>query len=201
MTRQKTIDVNGERIRIVASEPTYMGNKCGYAVRVNGTRYFVNCLSIDEAMDKALARHLGTERSSDMATKKKAKRASNLTKAAARQKAAKGARGAKKTAKATKATKAAPKRDTAQQGAPKAQETAKAKKPSLLNEAVAVLKETGQPMNAKEMVDAVLAKGEWATKGKTPAATLYASILREIQKKGDKARFVKTERGKFALKS
>jgi len=201
MTRQKTIDVNGERIRIVARERTYMGNKCGYNVRVNGTRHFVNSLSIDEAMDKALARHLGTERSSDMAARKKTKDASNLAKAAARQNAAKGARGAKKTAKATKATKAAPKRDTAQQGAPKAQETAKAKRPSLLNQAVAVLKESGQPLNAKAMVEAVLAKGEWATKGKTPAATLYASILREIQKKGDEARFVKSDRGKFALKS
>ncbi len=102
---------------------------------------------------------------------------------------------------ATKATKATPKRDTAQRVAPQAQEPAKAKKPSLMNEAAAVLKESGQHMNAKAMVEAVLAKGLWATKGKTPAATLYASILREIQKKGDQARFVKTERGKFALKS
>ena len=46
-----------------------------------------------------------------------------------------------------------------------------------------------------------LAKKLWSTNGKTPAATLYSSILREIQKKGDQARFVKTERGKFALKS
>ena len=76
-----------------------------------------------------------------------------------------------------------------------------AKKTSLVGAAVKILRETGQPMNAKAMVEAVPAKGEWSTKGKTPAATLYASILREIQKKGDQARFVKTERGKFALKS
>jgi hypothetical protein len=49
-------------------------------------------------------------------------------------------------------------------------------------------------------VDAVLAKGLWKSDGKTPAATLYSSILREIQKKGDDARFTKAERGKFALK-
>jgi len=77
----------------------------------------------------------------------------------------------------------------------------RAGRPSLLDEALAVLKESGRPMNAKAMTEAVLAKGEWSTKGKTPAATLYASILREIQKKGNQARFVKTERGKFALKS
>jgi hypothetical protein len=39
----------------------------------------------------------------------------------------------------------------------------------------------------------------WTTKGKTPAATLYAAILREIQKKGSEARFKKVDRGQFAL--
>ncbi|GEM_PF-5876952 len=37
-------------------------------------------------------------------------------------------------------------------------------------------------------------------KGKTPAATLYAAILREITTKGETSRFVKTERGRFAHK-
>ena len=35
--------------------------------------------------------------------------------------------------------------------------------------------------------------------GKTPQATLYAAILREVQTKGTEARFQKTERGHFAL--
>jgi hypothetical protein len=34
--------------------------------------------------------------------------------------------------------------------------------------------------------------------GKTPAATLYSAILREISTKGKDARFTKIERGKFA---
>lgn len=128
---------------------------------------------------------------------------SPLAKAAARQadETPQGARGAKKAEKTTKTTKAAAGRDTAQQGAPQAQETAKAKKTGLLDAAILVLRETGQPMNTKEMVDAVKAKGLWSSNGKTPEATLYASILREIQKKGDDARFRKTERGKFSLKS
>jgi hypothetical protein len=37
--------------------------------------------------------------------------------------------------------------------------------------------------------------------GLTPAATLYAAILRELKVKGADARFVKTERGKFAAKA
>ncbi len=189
MPRQRTLMVDGERVHIVACARTYMGNKCGFNVRVNGTRHFVNCLSFDEAMDKALARFLGSERSTDMAKQKKTAKATGR---------GKGARGAKKAAKATKATRTARKRDTAQQGAPQAK---KPKKTSLMDAAVQILRETGQPMNTKAMIEAILAKGLWATTGKTPAATLYASILREIQKKGDQARFVKTERGTFALKS
>jgi hypothetical protein len=45
----------------------------------------------------------------------------------------------------------------------------------------------------------MLAKGLWKTKGKTPEATLYAAILREIQKKGEASRFAKADRGMFAL--
>lgn len=56
-------------------------------------------------------------------------------------------------------------------------------------------------MNTKEVINAVLAKGLWTSDGKTPGATLYSSILREIQKKGDDARFIKADRGKFSLKS
>jgi hypothetical protein len=35
--------------------------------------------------------------------------------------------------------------------------------------------------------------------GATPGATLYASILRDINTKGTDARFKKTDRGQFAL--
>lgn len=40
--------------------------------------------------------------------------------------------------------------------------------------------------------------GYWTSPGgKTPAATLYSAILREIQRKGADARFKKVERGLF----
>jgi hypothetical protein len=49
------------------------------------------------------------------------------------------------------------------------------------------------------MVEQMAAKGLWTSPGgKTPHATLYAAILREIQVKGKEARFKKTERGQFA---
>jgi len=111
--------------------------------------------------------------------------------------APRAAHGARRKARTPKATNAASGRNVGQQGSP----DGKKKRLGLLSEAAAMLKEASQPMNAKEMVEAVLAKGQWATKGKTPEATLYAAIIREIAKKGGDARFVKTERGKFSLKS
>ena len=54
-------------------------------------------------------------------------------------------------------------------------------------------------MNTKAMIEAMAKKGYWTSPGgKTPAATLYSAILREIQTKGREARFKKTERGLFA---
>ena len=76
---------------------------------------------------------------------------------------------------------------------------AQPKKLSALDAAVRVLGESGQAMNCQEMVAAMAAKGYWTSPGgKTPSATLYSSILRELKTKGADARFRKTERGKFA---
>ncbi len=74
----------------------------------------------------------------------------------------------------------------------------KPKRVSGLDAAARVLKETGQPMSAKEMVEAAEEKGYWKSPGgKTPAQTLYSAIIREIGKKGEDARFRKTDRGRF----
>ena len=76
---------------------------------------------------------------------------------------------------------------------------AKPKKLSALDAAARVLTESGQAMNCQEMIEAMAAKGYWSSPGgKTPSATLYSSILRELKTKGADARFRKTERGKFA---
>src|SRR5882672_9325388 len=69
---------------------------------------------------------------------------------------------------------------------------------SCLNAAAKVLAEKGEPMTCKEMIEAMATKGYWTTPGgKTPHATLYASIAREIRDKGKESRFKKSERGKF----
>ena len=73
------------------------------------------------------------------------------------------------------------------------------KKLSALDAAFKVLGETAQPMTCQEMIEQMAARGYWVSpKGRTPAATLYSAVLREIAAKGKEARFVKTERGKFA---
>ena len=74
----------------------------------------------------------------------------------------------------------------------------KPKRMSGLDAAAKVLEEAGQPMTAKEMVEAAESKGYWKSPGgKTPHATLYSAILREVRKLKDEARFKKTSRGKF----
>lgn len=70
------------------------------------------------------------------------------------------------------------------------------RKASGLDLAAAALKHAKAPLDAGAITQAVLAAG-WETKGKTPAATLYAAIVREITAKGDQARFAKTARGHF----
>jgi hypothetical protein len=75
----------------------------------------------------------------------------------------------------------------------------KKKKLSALDAAAKVLAETGQPMSCQEMIGAMAAKGYWSSPGgKTPAATPYSAIQREIAAKGDQSRFTKAGPGRFA---
>jgi len=71
-------------------------------------------------------------------------------------------------------------------------------KMSALDAAAKVLAERGEPMNAGEMIEEMAAKRYWKSPGgKTPAATLYSAIAREINIKGTGARFKKAAPGKF----
>jgi hypothetical protein len=81
---------------------------------------------------------------------------------------------------------------------PKAAKPKGERKPGILTLAADVLKDAKAPMDCKAIVEKVLAKGLWQTKGKTPAATLYSAILRETRK-GQTSRFKKTDRGMFEL--
>ena len=100
----------------------------------------------------------------------------------------------KKAPAASQAPKAKPPR------AKKAHTPKAERRLSALDAALKVLAEKGEAMTCKAMIEAMAAQGYWTSPGgKTPHATLYSAILRELEQKGKDARFTKTERGKFAL--
>ncbi len=68
-----------------------------------------------------------------------------------------------------------------------------------LDAAAQILGKAKEPMGCNDMVKQAITQGLWSTTGKTPHATLYAAIIREIAKKGKDARFKKVDRGRFQL--
>ncbi|HKQ48614.1 MAG TPA: winged helix-turn-helix domain-containing protein [Phycisphaerae bacterium] len=107
------------------------------------------------------------------------------------------------TSKKNKSTKKAttkPKDTSAPKGKVKKVNAApKPKRVSALDAAATVLAKASKPMRSVDLITAMAEKGLWKSPGgKTPHATLYAAILREINAKGKEARFKKVERGQFA---
>ncbi len=71
---------------------------------------------------------------------------------------------------------------------------------SALDAAAMVLGATGKAMRCRELVGAMTERALWSSpNGKTPHATLYSAMLREIATKGAKTRFLKADRGLFAF--
>ena len=106
---------------------------------------------------------------------------------------------AKKASSAKAATKKATPKKKASPKATSGNGNAKAKKLSAIDAAAKVLMDTKQAMTCKELIEAMAAKKLWTSPGgKTPSATLYSALTREINTKGSDSRFKKTERGKFA---
>jgi hypothetical protein len=82
--------------------------------------------------------------------------------------------------------------------APKPPKENKPKRVSALDAAAIVIAKADKPMRAVDMIAQMEAKGLWKSPGgKTPEATLYAAIIREIAAKGKEARFAKHDRGLF----
>jgi len=100
------------------------------------------------------------------------------------------------------ATKRPTKAKVDAKAAPKAKKATekKPKRVSALDAAAQVLKAAGKPMNSQELITAMAEKGLWSSpNGKTPSATIFAGILREISANGKAARFAKVDRGMFAF--
>jgi hypothetical protein len=89
------------------------------------------------------------------------------------------------------------KKATKQPKAAKAK-AAKPKKTSALDAAAQILAGAAAPMGAKELIAEMSKRKLWSSPdGKTPAATLYAAMIREIAAKGKDSRFTKVDRGMF----
>jgi len=114
----------------------------------------------------------------------------------------KGEEKAEAKPKDAKAPKKAPRAKTGAHGEPSAKPPRKAsgeRRPSGLDAAAKVLEEAGEALSCKAIVERAFEKGYWKSGGKTPHATVYSAILREIQKKGEQARFRKAARGRFEV--
>ena len=132
-----------------------------------------------------------------MATKKTATKGKSATATKAKKAPAK---------KAVVATKAAPvkkasaKKPEVQAAPAAANGEAKIKKLSAIDAAAHVLAESREALNTKQMIEAMATGGLWTSPGgKTPSATLYSSIIREIAMKGNASRFFKADRGQFVV--
>jgi len=110
-----------------------------------------------------------------------------------------GATGAAGGAQGEKEPERKPQAKKPKKRATRAKTGAQGARMSGLDAAARVLEEAGEPLSCRAIIERAFEAGYWRSEGRTPAATIYAAILREIQKKGDESRFRKVERGKFAL--
>ena len=62
-----------------------------------------------------------------------------------------------------------------------------------------ILSESDTPLHSKEITKIALSKGWLETAGKTPQATMNAQLVVDINKNGDKSRFIKTAPSTFGL--
>ena len=107
---------------------------------------------------------------------------------------------AKKKTRTKKTTTKAARAKTAENGRVKTSKRSPGDgKLSGLDAAAQILAKAKEPMGCTSIVKQAITDGLWSPGGKTPHATLYAAIIREIAKKGTDARLKKLDRGRFRL--
>jgi len=62
-----------------------------------------------------------------------------------------------------------------------------------------ILTEADKPLHGKEITKIALSRGWLKTAGKTPSATMIAQLIVDINKNGDKSKFIKTAPSTFAI--
>ncbi len=106
------------------------------------------------------------------------------------------------TSAATKATKQPRSAKPAKQPrTPKPTKEPKPRRTSALDAAAIVLASANKPLRTVDLIAEMQSRNLWSSPGgKTPEATLYAAMIREINTKGDAARFKKVDRGLFEVR-
>ncbi len=69
-----------------------------------------------------------------------------------------------------------------------------------LEAALIVLRESGEPMNIKQIMEKINERGLAKLAGKTPGATISAALQRDINSKAENSRFEKAGKGLFRAK-
>jgi len=64
--------------------------------------------------------------------------------------------------------------------------------------ALEILESAGKPLHSREITRRAMAAGKLETAGKTPEATMNAQLVTDINKNGEKSRFIKTGPSTFA---
>lgn len=158
------------------------------------------------ANDKARADALAKLNAKPAATAKDASETPTTPRAAKSNKATRYATAAKGSPKAKRGGRGAKSVTTSKDAKAKAStpKPTKPKRLSALDAAAKVLADSDRPLRAIDMIEVMHAEGLWTSPGgKTPAATLYAAITREIAAKGSASRFAKADtsvdgsRGRF----
>ncbi len=171
----------GPRNRPFVDSPPNLENLCGSRLRCGHSRG--NSAVVSGAATSARRPSETSPRSQPMATKKRPSKSPKTQRVTQPSKNSRHVESKRGTGKASQPVAA----------------KAENKKLSALDAAALVLAESTEPLNCQEMIAAMARKGLWTSPGgKTPAATLYSAILKEIRTKGIESRFQKTARGKFA---
>ncbi|NLW92951.1 MAG: restriction endonuclease, partial [Syntrophomonadaceae bacterium] len=71
---------------------------------------------------------------------------------------------------------------------------------SVKTAATEMLKKAQSPLHAEAIADQIIAAGLWTSDGKTPGATVSATLYSDIKKNGDKSAFVQVGPQTFALR-
>jgi len=195
------INFGRRAVTILTQAPPTKQSQPTPAARGRGTESHPTARMKDSNMKTATKKTKSTKSATKKSTTKAAAGGEKLRKAAiaeigeriATLEGAPTANGKGKAA-TTKPTKAAPSKTRTEKKAPKA------KRMSALDAAAQVLEGAKEPMTAGALITAMAERGLWTSPGgKTPHATLYAALIREINAKGKDARFTKTDRGMFAF--